>query len=94
MEGFDSRGVIVGLHLEHDGKAVADVDGACVLFARGQEDPGSGGREVLEEGAGVLVGAVLTPEGTEHAEFHGGGLTTEAADDEVVFRLFEGDLVE
>jgi len=48
LVGLDEGGVVVRLHLEHDGVAVADVDDAGVL-AGADEDPGPGGGQAPEQ---------------------------------------------
>ena len=45
--GLDERRVIVALHLEDAGLAVADVDHAGI-FARPLDDPGGGGRQFFQ----------------------------------------------
>ena len=67
---LDEGGMVVGLHLEHRGQPVADLDGAGVL-ARPFEDAGRLGGEAGQVPAGRPVGAVLRPHGGEHAEFGG-----------------------
>src|SRR4029453_1354670 len=55
---LDEGRVIVGLHLEGDGQAVADVDDAGV-FAGPLDHAGTARRELLQVDAGRLVRAVL-----------------------------------
>ena len=94
MKGLDGRRVIVRLHLEHHSQPVTDIHCTRVLLTWGQEDPRCGGREVLQKGARMLVGAVLAPQGTEHAQLNVGGLPAQAAHNQVVFRLLKGNLVQ
>ena len=94
LEGLHGGGVVVGLDLEDDGEAAAHVDDAGVLGAGGDEHAGGVAGEEAEEGAGVLVGAVLAPERAEEAELQRVGLPVQAVDDGVVLLGAEGDLPE
>src|SRR5207248_2542496 len=67
LKRLDRRRMIVGLGLERDGDAVAEVDHARVL-TRPLQDALSLGGETLQEGRGVLVAAVLRPEQGEDGE--------------------------
>ncbi len=68
LVGLDEGGVVVALHLEDAGLAVADVDHAGVL-ARPLDDPGRRRRQRAQVEARGLVRAVLVPHGREDAEF-------------------------
>ena len=94
LEGLDRRGVVVGLDLEDDGEAAADVDDAGVLGAGGHEHAGRVAGEEAEEGPGVLVGAVLAPERAEEAELEAVRLPVEPVDDALVLLGAEGNLPE
>src|SRR4051794_12598303 len=59
--------MVVGLDLEGDRVAVADVDGAGVL-ARPHHHPLALGRQPPQQLARVLVGTVLGPEQAEHRQ--------------------------
>ena len=65
--GLDVARVVVALHLEHDGKPVADVDHAGVL-ARPLDHPRRLGRQAAQMHLGGLVRAVLVPHRREDAE--------------------------
>src|SRR5437879_3626573 len=84
LEGLDERRMIVALHLEDHGPAVADVDGPRVL-AGALEDTRALGGQPGEEDARVLVGAVLRPQRREQPELRVARLAAEALDDAVVF---------
>ena len=75
LERLDGARMVVGLDLEGDRPAVADVDDAGVFLARLDEDPPESagrppllGREPLQERPRVLVGAVLRPHDREDAQ--------------------------
>jgi hypothetical protein len=86
--------VIVGLDLHDHAHAIADVDCAGVLGAAAGEDVCALSGQQAEKGLGVLVAAMLAPEGTEDAELDLVWLAAEALDDEVVLVAREGDFVE
>jgi hypothetical protein len=67
LERLDRRRVVVALDLQRHGEAVADVDHAGVL-ARPLQHALPGRRERRQQGAGVLVRAVLAPEQREHGQ--------------------------
>ena len=67
LERLDRARVVVGLDLERDRVAVADVDRAGVL-ARAHDDARALGRQPAQQLPGVLVGAVLGPEQREHRQ--------------------------
>ncbi len=94
LVGLDCGGVVVGLDLHGDGEAAADVDDAGVLLARLDHDAGPGVGEAAQQRLGVLVAAVLAPQGAEHAELEGVGLAVEPVDDHLVLGGAEGHLVE
>ena len=98
LVGLDEGRVVVGLHLEGDGPAAADVDDAGVL-AHADE-------EVLPHGVvraraelfgevllGGFVGAVLGPHDGVHGEFGVGGSASEDVADALVFVLFEAEFL-
>ena len=68
LVGLDVGGVVVALHLEDDGIAVAEIDHAGVL-ARSLDDLRARGRQRLQPDARGFVGAVLAPHDREDAEF-------------------------
>ena len=76
LEGLHRARVVVGLDLERDREAAADIDRAGVL-ARPDEHVGPVGRQATEQLLGVLVGAVLGPHQREHRELDPGRLATE-----------------
>ena len=94
LEGLDRRGVVVGLDLEDDGEAAADVDDAGVLGAGGHEHAGRVAGEEAEERPGVLVGAVLAPQRAEEAELEAVRLPVEPVDDALILLGAEGNLPE
>src|SRR5580704_3193227 len=65
--GPDVARMVVALHLEHYGEAVADRDHAGVL-ARSLDHPGGLGRQGLEMDFRGLVRAVLVPHRRKDAE--------------------------
>jgi hypothetical protein len=83
LVGLDVGGVVVALHLEDAGLAVADVDDAGVL-AGPQITWGPWWGTCRGASCG-LVGAVLGPHHREHAQLDVVGLAVQAPDDEVVF---------
>ena len=84
LVGLDVGGVVVALHLEDGGLAVADVDDAGIL-ARALDDPRRLGRQLLQPHLRGLVGAVLAPHGREDAEFHHGGIAAHDLQQALVF---------
>ena len=72
LVGLDRRRMVMRLDLERDGEAVADGDDPGVLPGALQ-DPGGLGREGLQDGARVLVGAVLAPERADDPQLGEGG---------------------
>ena len=68
LVGLDEARVVVALHLEDGGQAVADVHHAGVL-ARPMDHPGRLGGQLPQPDAGRLVGAVLRPHHAEHPKF-------------------------
>ena len=83
LEGLDRARVVVGLDLEGDREAAADVDGAGVL-AGAHHEPRALGRERAQQRLGVLVGAVLGPQQREHRELDLDRLAPQARDDQLV----------
>ncbi len=65
--GLDVARMVVALHLEDAGEAVADVDHAGVL-AGALDDAGARGRQAAQMHLGGFVGAVLVPHRREDAE--------------------------
>ena len=84
LEGLDRAWVVMTLDLEGHGPAVADVDDACILLARLDQNTRAGGRELAELGTGILVGAVLAPHDGENAQFLEARLATEDGEDLLV----------
>ncbi|OIQ72383.1 hypothetical protein GALL_459930 [mine drainage metagenome] len=66
--GFDVARMVVALHLEHHGLAVADVDDARVL-ARPLDHPRRLRRQAAQMDARGLVGTMLVPHRRENPEF-------------------------
>ena len=83
LEGLDRARVVVGLDLEGDREAAADVDGAGVL-AGAHHEPRALRRERAQQRLGVLVGAVLGPQQREHRELDLDRLAVQARDDQLV----------
>ena len=81
----------MGLHLEHHGQPIADVHGSSVFLARWKQNPRGLGWEVAQQRPRVLVGAVLAPEGAEHAQLDRVGLSAQPLHDEAVLLLGKGD---
>ena len=80
LVGLDERRVVVRLHLERDGEAVADVDDAGVL-AGPLDDARARRREGLQVDARGLVRAVLAPHRREDPELDEVGLAPEDLED-------------
>jgi hypothetical protein len=60
--------MIVALHLECDGPAIADIDDSSVLLARFDENVRAARRKFFEFFARVFIGTVLAPHDRENAE--------------------------
>jgi hypothetical protein len=86
--------MVVGLNLHDDAEAVADIDGAGVFRTAMGENVRAFSGEKAEKRLGVLVTAVLAPEGAEEAEFNLVWFAAELLDDQVVFGAGEGDGIE
>jgi hypothetical protein len=80
--------MVVALHLEGNGLALADVDYAGVL-TRTLEDTFAARRQPLEQERGVLVRAVLRPEKREDRELEVVRFTPEQAADSFELRVGE-----
>ena len=91
LVGLDEARVVVGLHLEHGGEALADVHHAGVL-AGALDDPGGLRRQLAQPDAGGFVGAVLRPHHAEQAEFGAGGQAAEDGERAVVLLRGEAEL--
>ena len=91
LEGLDRTGVVVGLDLEGDRVAVADVDRAGVL-PRPHHHPLALGRQPPQQLARVLVGAVLGPEQAEHRQLDVVWLALELLDDQLILGVGEPEL--
>ena len=91
---LDCGGVIVRLDLHDDGEAVADVDRARVLLSGGDQHSRTGVGQHPEEGLGVLVRAVLAPQGTEEAKLQLVRLASETLDDGLVLPFGDGECFE
>ncbi len=83
LVGLDEGGVVVALHLEDDGEAVADVDHAGIL-ARALDDPGRLGRQRLQMDLRGLVRAVLVPHRRDDAELGDRGLAPDQMQEALV----------
>ena len=90
---LDGRWVVVRLDLEDDGEPAANVDNARVLLAGLHAHRLAGSGEAAQQGLGVLIAAVLTPERAEQPQLDAVGFALNPADDEVVLLTGEGDLV-
>ena len=86
--GLDVARVVVALHLEHAGQAVADVDDAGIL-ARALDHPRRLGRQRAQMHLGGLVRAVLVPHGREDAELGQARLAPDQLEDALVFVRLE-----
>src|SRR6185437_7478560 len=82
--GLDEAGMVVAFHLEDGGIAVADIDHAGIL-AGALDHPGRLGRQLLQMGAGGLVGAMLAPHHAEDAQLHHAGLAAHQPQDAIIF---------
>ena len=91
LEGLDRARVVVGLDLEGDRVAVADVDRAGVL-ARPHHHPLALGRQPPQQLARVLVGAVLGPEQAEHRQLDVVRLAPELLDDQLELGVGQAEL--
>ena len=60
--------MVVRLDLERDREPVADVDYACILSTRRDQYPITLVRQGPQQSLGVLVSAMLTPEGTKQSK--------------------------
>ena len=90
LERLDRARVVVGLDLEGDREAAADVDRAGVL-AGAQHEPRALGRQRPQQRLGVLVGAVLGPQQREHRQLDLVGLALEARDDQLVLVALQAE---
>ena len=94
--GLNKARVIVRLHLERHGPAVADVHNSGVLAHAHEQALAHLGRELAAELLEVdlrgLVRAVLGPHHRVHGEFGGRGTPAEDLPDARVFVLFEAEL--
>ena len=91
LEGLDRAGVVVGLDLEGDRVAVADVDRAGVL-AGAHHHPLALGRQPAQQLARVLVGAVLGPQQAEHRQLDVVRLAAQLLDDQLVLGVGQAQL--
>ena len=89
--GLDERRVVVRLHLEDHGLAIADVDNSGVL-ARSLDHPGRLGRELGQMAARRLVGAMLRPHHGKNAELQSVGCPAQPLQNSGEFRLAEAEL--
>ena len=78
------RGMVVALHLEDAGIAVADIDHAGIL-AGALDHARALGRQFLQMGAGGFVGAMLAPHHREDAELDQIGVAAEQFLDAGIF---------
>ena len=86
--GLDIARVVVALHLEHDGKTVADVDHAGVL-ARSLDHTSALGRQVAQVHLRGLVRAMLVPHRREDAELGEARLAADQLENALVFLRLE-----
>jgi hypothetical protein len=91
LVGLDVGGVVVALHLEDAGEALADIDDPGVL-ARPVDDVGSLGGQLGEVRPARLVGAVLRPHHREDAQFRHVGSPPELLEYRCVLFLREAEL--
>ena len=82
--GLDEGGVVVALHLEDDGVAVAEIDDAGV-FAGALDDARPGGGQRLQPFLRGFVGTVLVPHGGENAKLGDGRLAADEFEDAAIF---------
>ena len=93
LVGLDGARVVVGLDLESDGPALADLDDAGVL-ARALQYPRAGAGQAAQEGLGGLVRAVLRPEHADHPQLHVVGGSAQQLDDGLVFGFGQSHLAQ
>ncbi len=84
LVGLDVARVVVALHLEDHGLAVADVDHAGIL-AGALDHPGRLGRQAAQMDARGFVRAVLVPHRREDAELGEGRLPPDQLQDALIF---------
>ena len=89
--GLDVARVVVALHLEHDGQAIADVDHAGVL-ARPLDHPRRLGRQPAQMHFRGFVRAVLVPHRREDAELGEARLAPDQVEDALVLVRLEAVL--
>ena len=89
--GLDEGGVVVALHLEDTGLAVADIDHTGIL-ARPLDHLGAGGRQLAQMRARGLVGAVLGPHDRENPQFHKVRRPAQTVQDDGVFGVIDAVL--
>jgi hypothetical protein len=82
--GLDVGGVVVALHLEDGGIAVADVDDAGIL-ARAADHPRGGGRQLFEVNARGFIGAMLRPHDRKDAKLGEVRLPSQCLQDAAIF---------
>ena len=88
LERLDEGGVVVALHLEDHGLAVADIDDASIL-ARPLDDALTSRREGAQPFLRALVGTVLVPHRREDAKLGEGRFSPDQGEDLVVFFRLE-----
>ena len=79
----------MGLHLEHHRQAITDVDGSGIFSAGTGQSPGGPAGEEPQQGPGVFISAVFTPERAEHAQLNRVGLSVQAVQYQLVLRRAE-----
>ncbi len=84
----------MGLHFEHHRQAVADVDGSGIFSPDAGQSPGRPARQEPQQGSGVFISAVFTPERAEHAQLNRVGLAVQAVQYQLVLRRAEGYLIQ
>jgi len=68
LERLNRAGMIVALHLERDGPAVADIHNARIFFAGLDQNIWSGGRKLLQFSLRIFVRAMLAPHDRENSQ--------------------------
>src|SRR5437870_4900666 len=68
LEWLNRAGMIVALHLERDGPAVADIHHTCVFFAGLDQNICPGGRKLLQFSLRIFVRAMLAPHDRENSQ--------------------------
>jgi hypothetical protein len=88
LVGLNVARMVVALHLEDHGVAIADIDNACV-FARPLNHPCRLGRQGAQMDARGFIRAVLVPHRRENPEFRESRHATDQLEDSLILVRFE-----